>query len=275
MLARWVVDMDDGARSRFRWLSRQDTGVASATYEPTYQGPGRGAGHSIAALLDGYRLTGEPLYLNKAEALIRRCIHPADDIPARRLLDIERRWSYTIFLHVLGRYLDDKAARGQFDAMYAYARQSLLAYADWMRAHEQPYFERRDQLEYPTETWVAQELWKSETFTYAAKYTDDAAARAALLERADFFFRYAVTTLGGMPTRTLARPMVLLLSRGLMHGYVTRRPEALMAAPGPILDAGSPPPPFVPQKKRAMRNLVALAIVTGGLLAAALVWTLF
>lgn len=271
-LARWVLEMDDGTKTAFRWLSRGDTGLASATYSPTYQGPGRGAGYSIATLLDGYRLTRDARFLDKAEAIIRRCVHPNDDIGARQLLDIERRWSYTIFLHALGRYLDDKALRHEYDEMYAYARQSLLAYAKWMATHERPYLDRPDEVEFPTETWMAQELWKSEVFTYAAKYAADD-ARTLYLERADFFFRYAVSSLQSSPTRTMTRPLVLLLSRGQMHGYVSLRPEALEAPPGPERAFGRPPAPYLPQKARAFRRAIALGVALGsGLLAAGALW---
>src|SRR5207248_3079 len=91
-LAQWVIDMDDGRKTVFRWLDRGPTGLASATASPFYHGPGRGAGNSINALLDGFRLSGKPSYLSKMEELIRRCIHPADDVAARNLLDAERRW---------------------------------------------------------------------------------------------------------------------------------------------------------------------------------------
>src|SRR5205085_782607 len=99
-LAQWVLDMDDGRRTIFRWLDRGDTGLASATVSPLYHGPGRGGGNSINALLDGYRLTGNPAFRAKLEQLLHRCIHPADDIAGRNLLDAEYRWSYTVFLQV-------------------------------------------------------------------------------------------------------------------------------------------------------------------------------
>jgi len=272
-LARWVLAMDDGTKTMFRWLSRADTGLASATNSPTYQGPGRGAGHSLAALMDGYRLTDGPEFLEKAETIIRRCIHPNDDIEARQLLDVERRWSYTIFLHALGRYLDDKAVRGQYDDTYAYARQSLLAYARWMADHERPYLDRPEQLEFPTETWMAQELWKSEVFTYAAKYAGDA-ARARFLERSEYFFTYAIGSLKASSTRTMTRPMVLLLSRAQMHGYVSRRPAALTARPGPDAVFGRPPKPFVPQKVRAFRRAIVAAVTLAGAVLGAGAWWL-
>ena len=56
-----------------------------------------------------------------AEALIRRSIHPHDDIGARDLLNAELRWSYTVFLAVLDRYLRVKAEAGATDRMAAYA----------------------------------------------------------------------------------------------------------------------------------------------------------
>ena len=54
-------------------------------------------------LLNAFRLTGSRKYMDKAEGLIRRCVHPADDIEERTLLDAENRWSYTVFLMALAR----------------------------------------------------------------------------------------------------------------------------------------------------------------------------
>jgi hypothetical protein len=268
-LGEWVHAMDDGRRTIFRWLARGSTGLATATHEPHYQGPGRAGGNSIVALLDAARLTGDPRHLAAAETLIRRSIHPADPIETMELLAAERRWSYTIFLHALGRYLDEKVERGALDAMYAYARNALLAYARWMATHERPYFDRRDELEFPTETWFAQELWKSDVFAYAAKYAAD--DRAVFIERAGFFFHYAIEMLGSSPTRTLTRPMVLLLSRGLMHRFFLRHPEALVAPAPP----DSPLPPrqrFVPQKAVALQRAALLAGVGAAALITLAVW---
>ena len=88
-MARWVIDMDDGRKTPFRLLSRADTGRASQSRDEGYHGPGRGSGNSLAALLDGHRLSGDPAFLAKAEQLVRRCVHPADDVPKRNLLDVD------------------------------------------------------------------------------------------------------------------------------------------------------------------------------------------
>jgi hypothetical protein len=257
-LAQWVIDMDDGRKTVFRWLAGGDTGQASSSGHPLYHGPGRGAANSINALLDAHCLTGGPHFLAKAEQLIRRCIHPADDLAARRLLDAERRWYYTMFLQALGRYLDYQGERGELVGPYAYARASLLHYARWMAEHEAPYLDKPEHLEYPTETWAAQDMRKSEVFKFAAKHAAGE-ERARFLERAEFFFRYSVAALRGMKTRTLARPVVLLLSYGYMHAFFQHHPGAAAPPPAPGHTDFGRPEVFIPQKVRALRRLKALA----------------
>ena len=263
-LADWVMDMDDGRKSRFRWIDRRDTGLASGTRSPDFHGPGRGAGNSINALIDAHRLTSDPRYLAKAEALIARCVHPDDDPEALELRDAENRWSYTVFLQTLGKYLEHRADLGLVDAPYAYARAVLLRYADWMAANEQPYLDTPERLEHPTETWAAQDLRKAAVFEFAARHAETADTRGRLLERADRFVDYAVTTLQQSPTGTLARPLVLLLAYGFQRPM---RPLPLAAAQGlPV--AAVEYKPFVPLRRRVVRRLV---LAGAGVSAAALI----
>lgn len=275
-LADWVLRIDDGARTPFRWLDRGDTGLASATRAPGHHGPGRGAANSIAALLDGHRVTGDVTYLEKAEQLIGRCIHPRDDLAACRLLDAEERWSYTIFLQVLGRYLEEFAEGGSPRPMFAYARESLLHYARWMAVHERPYLSTPERLEFPTETWAAADIRKCEVLLVASLYARDAAERATLRDQAAFFFRSSTETLLAMPSRTLARPVVIMLGNGYRMAWFDRHPEARAAgagAAGPH-DRGAPVP-FVPQRQRAVRRAAWLAGTVAVAAAAALLTALF
>jgi hypothetical protein len=256
-LADWVLAMDDGTLTIFRWLSRSSTGWATATAVPTYHGPGRGAAYSITTLLNAWVLTGDQRFMAAAERFIRRCIHPLEDIEARNLRDTELRWSYTVFLQALGIYLGIKAERHELDATFAYARESLLRYARWMKENERPFLERADQLEFANETWVAQELRKVEAFMFAA-INADPQEREVFLERAEFFFRYAIDTLKAMPTHVYTRPMVLLLGNGYKYGGYRRQP--MLAAPGydGNCDFGLPGR-FIPQKVIARRRAGAAA----------------
>ena len=257
-LARWVVAMDDGSQSPFRWLAAGDTGLASVTNG--VQGPGRGGANSVTALLDGFRLTGDRALLEKAERLICRCIHPDDDLAPGQLLDRELRWSYVVFLQALGRYLDEKRDLGEIDRMYAYAAASLLAYARWMAAHEFPYLDKPEMLEFPNETWAAQDMRKSEVFKFAAVYATGA-ERERFLERSRFFFDYSTATLAASPHHARTRPLVLMLQYGYSHAHFQRSPPSF--DPGPVTAAMPSPEPFVPQKVVAKRRLIAAAALLG------------
>jgi hypothetical protein len=268
-LAEWVIAMDDSARTVFRVLAQGPTGLASSTWSPDYHGPGRGAGNSIVACLNAVRLTGERRFVEKAEQLIRRCINPSDDPAGHDLLDAERRWSYTVFLQALGSYLSDKGERGEKDAMYAYARESLRGYTRWMAVSERPYLEHPETLEYPNETWAAQDMRKSEVFELAALHTGGA-ERQEYLDRASFFFDYSVRTLNAAPTASLTRPVVLMLSHGWRHAWFVRERDRL---PEPVADSShhSPPPErFRPQKRVALARARLLAAVAAILIVAAL-----
>jgi hypothetical protein len=257
--AQYVLDIDDGRQTVLRWLSGADTGAATASADGgLYQGPGRGPANSLNALVDGYRLSGDVRFQQKAERLIRRVVHPTENIDDHHLDEPERRWFYTMFLQSLGKYLHDKEERGELDAMHAYARESLLHYAAWMAAHEYPYLEKPERLEFPTETWAAQEIRKSDAFYFAALYAEGE-QRARFVERGQFFFRAAVDGLGRAPTRTLARPVIILLSSGLLHSWFQQHPNGAAEARGPAYAPVVRPGRFVMQKQQAKQRLVWLA----------------
>ena len=59
-----------------------------------------------------------------------------------------------------------------------------------MAVRERPYLDHAEQLEFPTETWAAQDMWKSDVFKFAAKHASGE-ERGRFLERAEFFFQLA------------------------------------------------------------------------------------
>ncbi len=175
-LSQYVLNLEDWRLSPFRWLSRADTGRAIFT-PPGFFGPARSSGNSLNALVDGHRLSGDARFLRKADQLVRRVIHPLDDLKGGRFDEPEYRWFYAMFLQSLGKYLRHKADLGQIDRPYAHGRASLLAYARWMVEHEYPYLERPEKLEHPTETWAAQDIRKSDIFCHAAMHASGAERR--------------------------------------------------------------------------------------------------
>ena len=172
-----------------------------------------------------------------------------------------------MFLQALGRYLDFKADLGQLDRTYAYARASLLKYARWMAEHEYPYLEKPEMLEYPTETWAAQDMRKSEVFEAAARVAETPEERERFLERSRFFYEASTTTVAGMQTRSLARPVVLFLSNGLSRAYSMLNP-AFPSLPTPETTNGfGSPEVFIPQKTVALRRFKLIAALAGAAMA--------
>jgi hypothetical protein len=182
---------------------------ASGTAFPRYPMT-RGTGNTISACLDAFEAGGGRLFLRRAGELIRGALHPLDDIAARDLLDAENAWSYTVLLVAVTKYLGKKYELEELDEDYCYARGCLLAYGEWMRVNEYPYLDKPEILEYPNETWAAQDLRKSVVLYHAARHAA-AEQRAPLLERARFFLNAARDELDRHPTSCLTRPMALML----------------------------------------------------------------
>jgi hypothetical protein len=179
-----------------------------------------------------------------------------------------------VFLQKLARYLNVKLELNELDLMYAYGRAALLHYARWMAAHEYLYLDKPEVLEYPTETWAANEIRKSDVFYHAALH-GSSEERARFIERAEFFFDHGLSQLGGFETRTRARPLAILLTSGIMHDYFRRVPEA--SAPPPIDDISSPisltASHFQPQKQIAIRRAFILAVCSAAALLLAGLYT--
>jgi hypothetical protein len=176
---------------------------------------------------------------------------------------VEHRWSYTVFLQSLGKYLDVKAEEGCMDRMYAYGRDSLLHYARWMLDHEVPYKEVLHKVEIPTETWPAQDIRKSNVFIYAAKYADGS-LRDRFLNRAKFFFERCIHDLRGFPTRTLTRPVVLLMTNGYMQSGVAAERVRPAPCPAEVFDYGTPrafKPQFYELCKARQYAFLALGLI--------------
>lgn len=212
--AQWVLNMDEGRGHLLGLVAETPTGLASQTREISYHGPGRGAGNSINALLDGYLACGRGEFLHKAAELIERTVHPEDDVASLDLGNAEMRWSYTVFFQTLIRLLLERSEFPLPEELIQYCRDSLLHYARWMADHETFYLDHPEELEFPTSTWAAQELRKANVLRGAAIFAAET-ERAAFAKRAEYFYDRAWSKLLSMPTRLHTRPTILALQLGL------------------------------------------------------------
>ena len=255
-LADWVIHIDDGSQTVFGLLDDGPTGLASATASADFHGPGRGAGNSVNALIDGWLLTGDRRYLEYAETLIQRVVHPEENIEELGLLNVESRWSYTVFLSALARYLDVKHEAEDHDDVYQYSAASLVHFGRWMLHNERPYFDHPEQLEFPTETWAAQELRKANVLRLAAKY-GDALERAAMLKRGEELADRAWSDLERFESRFVARSLAIVMSEGARDCWLRLQTFEEEPAVEPV--SWEPKQKFVPQKDRVNQQLKSLA----------------
>ena len=237
-LAGWVLAMD---REAGESIEAGPTGLASKTVDPSYHKPGRGAGNSVNALLDAFRLSREQPFLAKAEELIARCIHPKDDIEVLELSEPEFRWSYLVFLQVLGKYLHLKLELGETDYAFHYGRESLLHYARWMVQYEVPYQDVLHKVLLPTETWPAQDVRKCHVLHLAGEFAPEP-QRAAFHDKADFFFTRSLTDLLRFQTAYLTRPLVIQSVYGHLQAFYQAHRAEGVDVKCPVEDFGLPQP---------------------------------
>ncbi len=259
-MGEWMIASEDGSATKYKWLAGGETGLTTASGTEDYHGPGRGPGNAVEVLLTAFELTQERRFLEHAEKVIRRVVHPNQKVASLDLLDAENKWFYNLFLQALGRYLEVKISCGEIDRMYAYGQRTLLNFAEWMADHEYPYLDKPEILEYPTETWAGQEMRKVEVFQWAARHTDGK-QRERFLERAQFFFDTSCKQLHGFGDKnSMCRPVALLLTSGYSHNWFRQGGlDKIKNAPiGQNFDFGKPTV-FVSQKSRALRRAKAIA----------------
>lgn len=174
----------------------------------------RGTGNAITTCLDAYEVSGDCEWLSQVANILQRTLHPQDDISLRDLLNAEIGWSYTVLLVSVTKYLDKKSELNQYDESFQHARLSLLHYASWMAENEYPYLDKPEILEYPNETWSAQDLRKSVIFYQAARYTSDKSQQDLFVQKSRFFYGYAENELKKHESSKYTRPVALILQNG-------------------------------------------------------------
>lgn len=189
----------------------------------------RGTGNYLNALLDAHMLEPEGRWLKKAENVICSTIHPGDDIAERELLNIESNWSYLILISAISRFLLVKAENRNLNEAYQYAEKSLRHYSRWMVANEQTFLSRPKDLEFPNDTWAAQDLRKAMIFFQAPLW--DPELSNEYTARGIDLLNYVSTTLECSKERAFSRVQIIFLQNYGPHQ--TKTPTAPNAFDGP------------------------------------------
>lgn len=231
-LARWITHVYEGTGTCLELLlAVKNRNVPGLKNQLSGQYPfDRGTANYVIALLDCYQLTQEQDYLLRVEHIIRNTVHPADNIATRTLNNIDECWFYIVFLQAICRYLQIKEITCSFDDAFYYARDALLHYADWMLAHEHPYLDKPEMLEFPNDTWTAQELRK--THVLAAAFFYSGGNKQAYLDKARYFQEYVVTRLSTSAELSYTRILALLMqNHGPFEYYASQQKTTDFAEP--------------------------------------------
>ena len=222
--ADYVINVENGSKTPFRWLSTANTGYATCSSD-NYYGPGRVSGNSMNALITGFELTRDAKYLEMASRLMRRTVHPQQDLHRLDLLNAELRWFYTMHLQSMCRYIEVLKRLADHREELQYAVESLLNYARWMERFEKPTLDASERLQYPNETWAAQDMRKWHVLAYASRWAESDEEYSKLMAKAEFFYHHSLKTLNGFASKSLCRPLVLLLNFGWQRESLLKEPR--------------------------------------------------
>jgi hypothetical protein len=198
----------------------------------------RGTGNYINAILDAWILTSDNNWLNRAEKIIKSTLHPNDDISQRNLLNVEITWSYLILLTSIQKYLYLKQEAEQLDDNYQYALSAFCHYSRWIADNEKPFMSTPDQLEFPNDTWTAQDIRKAMLLFQAAHF--DPQLATLYLSKAEEWLTYVTNKLAHSPEAEYARIIIILMQN---YGPQNACPAASTTMATTPIDFTKLPPP--------------------------------
>jgi hypothetical protein len=179
----------------------------------------RGTGNYIQALLDSYELNSRPSSLSKVERVICATISASDDISDRQFNDVENTWFYTVFLQAVCRYLSVSASTAMEHAPYQnQILGAFLHYVNWMIENEYLYLDKPEILEFPNQTWTAQDLRKVCIVSFAAPFLTDPQNQKAN-DNLDAWLTGIIQRLSNHSEASTTRVLCLLMQNAHIHDY--------------------------------------------------------
>ncbi|MEQ3652778.1 MAG: hypothetical protein ABNH33_05605, partial [Glaciecola sp.] len=124
----------------------------------------------VNALIDSYELSSDAQYIEKASNIILHTFSHEDDIADRNFEDIENTWYYIVFMQSVAKYLWICETVYGISHDYAPIKKAFLHYVEYIATSEVPYLQNSERLEYPNDTWTAQDLRKIMVLKVAEPY---------------------------------------------------------------------------------------------------------
>jgi hypothetical protein len=180
----------------------------------------RGTANLMVTLQNAWHLTDDYSYIESIQTIILDSIHPLDNISERGLDNIEKTWFYTVFLQALISYLELKEQLSQLDPYFYYARDSLLHYANWMLLNESPYLDKAEQLEFPNNTWTAQDIRKADIMMAASYYSNH--KNKEYKEWANTMYSYIKNKISLCETKDTSRILAILMQNDGLGDFYSK-----------------------------------------------------
>ncbi|MBX2857506.1 MAG: hypothetical protein KTR17_02495 [Cellvibrionaceae bacterium] len=190
----------------------------------------RGIGNFLVALMDCYEVNNREALLKEAAYVIRNTCHPGEDLVQRELLDVENAWFYTVFLQAVARFILLKHSLTQYDADFFYAKACLMHFAAWMLEHEVFYLDRPEVLEFPNDTWCAQDIRKATIYNCAAMLSADTTESQRYAAARDKTIHYVAEKLRDSQERHYTRILVLLMQSVFTLRLPHKLPESAVSS---------------------------------------------
>jgi hypothetical protein len=198
----------------------------------------RGTANYVNACLDRFAISSDSQYLTQAIRVIEYTCSPTDDIVTRQLDDIENTWFYVVMLQAVARChriltqmcSNDKSGQpASYSEALTYCRATLLHYGQYLLAHACLSLEHADQLEYPNETWTAQDLRKVDVLRYVASIAAPDAQQQYII-RADALASAIFKRLSASEERKYTRVQALLMQNWPVS-YADDTPQDMTMTP--------------------------------------------
>jgi hypothetical protein len=221
-MAKWISYVFNGSDSLFATIfAIKKSGSHGAKNIITGSYPfDRGTANLMVTLLNAWHLTDDFSYIESVQTIILDSIHPLDNISDRGLDNIEKTWFYTVFLQALISYLQLKEQLSQLDSCFYYARDSLLHYASWMLLNESPYLDKAEQLEFPNNTWTAQDIRKADVMMAASYYSNH--KNEEYRKWANTMYSYIKNKLSICETKDTSRILAILMQNNGVGYFYTK-----------------------------------------------------
>jgi hypothetical protein len=175
----------------------------------------RGVANYVNVLLDSYELTANRHYVKRASSIITQTFDATDIIAERNFQDIENTWYYIVFMQSVAKYLWLCETVYGIDHDYVGIKKSFLHYVEWIATQEQPYLVNHQKLEYPNDTWTAQDLRKIMVLKIALHYSDTQQLTENIQQKIDILRYYVEDKLCNSDEKDFTRVLALVMQNNI------------------------------------------------------------